>query len=185
MAIKMKRLHRKVNAADLARFEAKIGQTLPGDYRQFLLESNGGRPEGNTFDVPEDDNRSEVTLFFGLRRSEKSGDLRYERSLMRDRVPEDMLPIGSDCCGNLLCLSLRLDTRGQVFFWDHELEGDEGEPPTFSNLFKVGDSFKEFFDSLKPFNPEDVESEPCEGVSVWIHPDFQKLVKKAEEDAKD
>jgi hypothetical protein len=46
----------------------------------------------------------------------------------------------------------------------------------------VGDSFQEFLDSLRPFSPDDVKLKPGDVGGVWIHPDFDKLVKKAKEE---
>jgi hypothetical protein len=182
MAINIKKPDKRIDEATLATFEAEIGQTLPRDYRQFLLDTNGGRPEGNQFEVPDDNTDAGVDVFYGLFGAEKRRDLRYQIELMRERVPQGILPIGDACCGNMVCLSLRPDTAGKVFFWDHELEADDGEPATFANLFKVGDSFQQFLDGLKPFGPDNVESKPGHVGRVWIHPDFDKLVKKAKEE---
>src|SRR6516225_11647909 len=38
--------------AEVEAFEAEIGTTLPADYRQFLLRSNGGRLDWFRFDGP-------------------------------------------------------------------------------------------------------------------------------------
>ena len=38
--------------------------------------------------------------------------------------------------------------RGKIYFWDHEMEADEGETPNYSNLTLIADSFDEFIEGL-------------------------------------
>jgi hypothetical protein len=183
MAIDILETNRKIGLTDIGRFEAEIDANLPPEYRQFLLTFNGGKPEGNQFDVREAKTNAGVNLFFGLLNTQREGDLLYERARMLDRVPHNVLSIGNASCGNLVCLSLRTDTFGQIFFWEHEMEAEEGEPATFSNLFKVGNSFQQFFDGLKKFDPSQVELEPGQVKRVWIDPEFLKSLKKKADDS--
>ncbi|WP_412540077.1 hypothetical protein R8Z50_30310 [Longispora sp. K20-0274] len=41
-----------------------------------------------------------------------------------------------------------LTDAGEVVFWDHEEEAEEGQPATRTNLYHVSDSFAEFLDDL-------------------------------------
>ena len=43
-------------------------------------------------------------------------------------------PPADDEYGNLFCVSLRDSDHGSVWFWDHEQEAGDNQPPTESNL---------------------------------------------------
>jgi hypothetical protein len=104
---------------------------------------------------------------------------------MIDRVPPNILPIADAACGNLICLSLRPDSYGWAFFWDHEMEAEEGEPATFANMTKIGGSFHDFFQGLKP-NPIILKpgQKPGQGKNVWVRPGFLEKLKAMEEEEK-
>ena len=57
------------NESAIQEFEKLIGHRLPDDYREFLLEFNGGHPEPNTFMLDLDARQQEDTImcFFPMR----------------------------------------------------------------------------------------------------------------------
>ncbi|MGA3282912.1 MAG: SMI1/KNR4 family protein [Verrucomicrobiota bacterium] len=173
MAVQIVKPNKVVDSAVIREFEAVIGAKLPGDYQMFLLTFNGGKPESNEFPIPDQQNAAGVDLFYGLLEKSKWGDLLSRRTALTDRVPKDVLPIGDASCGNIVCLSLQPKTFGQIFFWDHELEAEEDEPATFSNLFKIGDSFTNFLENLKKFDASQVQLKPGQVKRVWGNPDFK------------
>lgn len=179
MAIEIIKPNLKVDSVNIQAFEVLIGEKLPEDYKSFLQKFNGGKPESNKFVISGTIKSGGVSNFFGLLESRRPGDLLYEQQPLRDRVPAKFLVIGSAAGGNSICVSLRQDTFGQVFFWDHELEADEGESPTFDNLFKIGDSFVVFFEGLEKFNTNDVKLKPGQVVKkVWVNPKFLEEQRK-------
>lgn len=129
-------------AGEIARLEAQIGAALPTAYRGYLMEHDGGRLE---------DNDRAVNEVFGL-----GPDIPEWASMWRKlstyagRVPEWLLPAASDAFGNLFAVSLRSQDHGSVWFWDHELEADEGEPATDENLTYQAADWQAFLASLKP-----------------------------------
>jgi hypothetical protein len=72
-----------------------------------------------------------------------------------ERVPDWLLPVASDALGNLFAVSLRDQDRGSVWFWDHEREADEDEPPTETNLRRKAADWRTFLESLGPPPPVD------------------------------
>ena len=102
----------------LSEFEAKLGHPLPGDYRAFLLEHNGGTPQPAAFALGCD--VSEVHLLYGLHDGPEYAQLEWALRTYAGRVPPDLLPIGSDPGGNELCVCLAGGRRGRIYFWDHE-----------------------------------------------------------------
>jgi SMI1 / KNR4 family (SUKH-1) len=122
--------------------EQQVGQRLPDDYRDYLLQQDGGRLADNT---------EAVKTIFGL------GELLgYERNMWKmlrtfhDRVPAWLLPAARDEYGNLFAISLRATDLGSVWFWDHEREADEDEPPTEDNIELKAPSWAAFLDGLRP-----------------------------------
>ena len=57
------------DALQLAALEKYIGHSLPKDYREFLLQFNGGRPDPNAFTLQSDYGEDEdvVHCFFPMR----------------------------------------------------------------------------------------------------------------------
>ena len=74
---------------------------------------------------------------------------------MLGRWPARFLAIAIDGFGNRFLLSLGMPDYGDVYFWDHEQEADEGEPPTEDNLNLVAHSFAEFWYQVEPLDPNE------------------------------
>lgn len=137
----------------LDRFEQLLEVKLPEQYRQFLLQSNGGRPRLNGFRVAQGDRASDEMLdyFLGIAKGEED-DIVTSLQRYADRLAPGLLPIAYDAFGNLICLGLMQPFAGQVFFWDHELEPENGHPD-LSNVALVALSFGAF---LKCFFADEV-----------------------------
>lgn len=65
------------------------------------------------------------------------------------QFPMDRLPVARDEYGNLYTLSLREKDFGSVWFWDHEEEADEGDPPSEDNIEHRADGWNEFLAGLQ------------------------------------
>lgn len=55
---------------------------------------------------------------------------------------------GNDGIGNLICLCIRGDSEGAIYFIDHEIYSPD-DPETLSGLTKLADSFSEFLSKLQ------------------------------------
>ena len=136
--------------ADIATFEVTIQGKLPDDYREFLLNENGGRPEPRVFHFKTRDGLGEdlaVHFFFGLHAGQL-GSLKRIWIAFKSRLPIGYLPIAKDSFGNLIVLKIMGDGMGSIHFWDHEQEN--GDLPTLGNISFVANSFSEFIDALEP-----------------------------------
>lgn len=124
--------------------------TLPKEYRNFLLDHNGGEPNLTCFNFRHNKNDgSDVRFFLGIY-PDKHNDLLYHIKVFRKRIPKNLFPIAYDSFGNLICISVMTSDRGKIYFWDHEMEAntDDGEVPDYSNLTLIADSFEEFLEGL-------------------------------------
>ncbi len=117
-------------------------------HRAVLAEIGGAIVFDNgakfTTDEPSPLNRKSgyqrLEMLYGLGDEENS--LVREAKHYQGQLPPSFVPIGESPGGNLICV----DGAGQVFLWDHESTNDQG-------VWKVADSFDEFFKRLEPDNP--------------------------------
>ena len=158
------RKHGSAMPHQIVAFEKLVGAELPADYQQFLKEHNGGRPQPDAFEF-DGGEEDAVECFFPLRdlASDESLELTdadwldwplqrawetFQTNLQEDCAECDLdnqgfqldrlLPIGTDGCGNSLCLVLDGDDLGCVVFFDHETAG----------VTPLADSFSEFLAML-------------------------------------
>jgi len=138
---------------DIARLEQAIGGTLPLEYFEFARTHNGATPESNSILIGTD-NESGVRCFVSVAEA---------ISLVREieGFPRQTIPLAEDDCGNYFYVSLR---SGGVFFWDHEIAGDDT---------KVASTLTEFVSAIAPFDASAVKLAPGKVTYAWIDPTFR------------
>ena len=136
-----------VAEADIARLESRTG-ALPLEYRQFLLKCNGGRPNPDVIDVTGlPGSEVDVKLLYGVARSSEVHCIEWNMDTLAGRLDAGLVPIASDSCGSVFCLSLRMEDMGAVLYCDlQSVFGMEGAPA----LYPVASSFSAFFEQLRP-----------------------------------
>ncbi len=134
--------------AVLLRCEERIGRPIPAAYRAFLRSNNGGRVVPSCFDYVDREGKSDsaVNDLLGVDAGHESID-KYVATYAA-RIPSDLFPIADDPGGNLILIGAEGANAGKVFFWHHEFDEDEGEPPTYDNVFFIADSLEAFLASL-------------------------------------
>ena len=136
----------------LARAEQRVGRKIPGPFRSFLLEHNGGWPDAADFRMAGDrvgtTQPGTIKNFLGIDTPQRTLNLDYVLDTFRERIPSWSFPVARDPGGNLILLAAEGPRAGKVYFWDHEREADEGRPPTEDNLYLIANSFDEFLDGL-------------------------------------
>jgi hypothetical protein len=141
-----------LDEAEIREAEFQLGCALPLSYRAFVTKHDGATPESNIFSTS--GNQSEAREFVHVR----------EAASLRTNIegfPREGIPVAADSCGNYVWLDPR---TGEVFFWDHELEGI-GE--------KIADGFDAFLEGLQPFDAKSIELKPGQVISAWIDPKFK------------
>jgi hypothetical protein len=131
---------------NLQNFETSLGCPLPSDYREFLLQYNGGKPAPGFFWIVKGEDGSEVNQFYGLHEGPKWLSIAYEFGKSYG-LPTDMLAIGDDGTGNLLCIEIAGPQAGSVYFLDHEAH-PKSMPDACNGIYKLAGSFSEFLGSL-------------------------------------
>ncbi len=135
-----------VTDQELSDLEERLGVRLPDAYRDFLLAHNGGRPKPNVFQT-QDNTGSSIDWFLAVHNGPYDNFEKYfiNYKLTRRAVLGNLIPIGHDPGGNLICLSIQGEDRGSVYFWDHE---KETSPPTYANVHLIADNFAGLLTSL-------------------------------------
>jgi hypothetical protein len=164
-----------INDEELSCLEAKIGKALPQDYRDFLSVFAGCsfnqyilfKPLNNTAEYTHSDDSgyanpifkgAQIAYFYGSDKG--THPISWACSSYLERIPSLCLPIASDGFGNQIILSLRDDSKGCIYWWDHENEWDaedyeeenEGEEMPeqvkWQNMYLIAPSFVELFESF-------------------------------------
>ena len=146
----------QVTEAQIEAFEQSFGHRLPDDYRQFLLEVNGGQPDKPNCEF----DQGVVNCLFSLDDPENdTWDLATRATRSRPMLPNpDLLFIGHDGFGNRILLMLTGKHRGEVWFM---LTGDDARPDDANprvawhdrrDMRKLADSFEQFMRSLRPLS---------------------------------
>lgn len=147
---------RQATASDIATLESAIGQPLNPQFRHFVASHDGAEPEANSFPVNGVAHMGEVGEFIAV------GKILSERAYINGIAPQSY-PVASSAGGNYILLDQA--QSGEIFFWDHEVEG---------GITKIADSFDAFLVMLEPFDSSKVKIAPGQVKSAWIDPDFLK-----------
>jgi hypothetical protein len=139
------------SSGDISKKLAEIAEySIPQDYLQFLNDF----PCTGTFDIdvyclglessPWAPDALYPTLLFFASCSQKSEDLIFmrENPLEAWDFDSSMLVIADSSGGNYFCMSLKKETFGKVYFWDH----DHSETET--GLYLLANNFTSFIEQL-------------------------------------
>lgn len=125
----------------LEEFEKQIQSRLPQDYRDFLLQYNGGQPAPSFFWIVPEEDGSEVERFYGIH-DQTWHSLETYVGEQRYGIPSSLLPIADDGTSNFVCIDISTDHYGEVYFIDHELH--EFDPGSTEGITKLANAFSEF-----------------------------------------
>ncbi|HYV48591.1 MAG TPA: SMI1/KNR4 family protein [Myxococcaceae bacterium] len=139
-------------------FEAHWRVHIPDPYRAFLLRANGAElalpifhyrrsPQGRI-------REGSIHALFSINHENAMMDLGehvHTYIVWSRRIPYDLFPIGTDTGSNLILMGDVGPRLSQIFYWIHDFEASDGEPPTERNVYPVSNSLDEFLASLKPF----------------------------------
>ncbi|MCY7572346.1 SMI1/KNR4 family protein [Bacillus pumilus] len=168
---------KKISEKDILKTEKKLGVKLPQEYKNLVLEQNGGYLECNAFPTDRPTSWAEDHIQFDhlLGIGKKEGILESDYLIKEWELPKDIILISGDG-HSWVALDYRNTTENPpVHFFDLEMEED----------FKLADSFNEFISKL--YIDESDDSEPdLEGLDpddyelTYISPDDPDAITKDE-----
>ncbi len=154
MELKLTKSGKRLFEEDLDAVESRYHLQLPADYREFLLTSNGGKPDRCLFRFKGKSAYTECIHYF-LAMSDDNPNISFDDHFKtykddEKRLPDAVIPVAFDPGGNLICLAVNGKKAGTVYFWDHEEERSSPRAvERGKNLAVIADSFQEFIDDLK------------------------------------
>lgn len=131
----------------VAEYEQTVKMELPKDYRDFLVNTNGGQfvDEIHTFWVDELKENIGVDVLFGFNQA-RSLCLNSWHNEYDEELPENTIIIGNSINAGLILLICQEDWKG-IFLWDHCLNLEQSTEEDC--LYRISDSFELFFNSLE------------------------------------
>lgn len=139
---------------DVADLEQRIGVSLPDDFRQFVLEYNGGYfVEPDIVPPCKEWPVDALTSIFGIGASHPTAELASGESLaiFTDNDPPQVVPIGDTIMGNLILLVTHPEGRGSIVL-----------KIAFSDQsFLLAGGIEEFFRLLREPSDEDEPGANC------------------------
>lgn len=90
----MNRENPKISFQDIEHFEQKFNITLPKDYAEFLLNSNGGYPKDSAFKTNNSDGEGVVNKFYGI--GDMKSNLGRVFEVLEGEIPEEFISIAND-----------------------------------------------------------------------------------------
>lgn len=133
-----------VTPEQIEQLEEELRVKLPTEYRYFLLQYDGGRPDPDGIIVAGFD-ETDVQVLFGINRKNDSSLIIWNMATLSDRLPAGLVPVGTDSGGNVFCISTRVEDYGSVLYADlDEIYGAPGQP----RIYSVAQSFEEFLRKL-------------------------------------
>lgn len=136
--------HEKINLKNIEDFEVKHHIEFPIQYRDFLLEYNGGNVKPNVFKISDEEGETAVNTLYGLDISESYDDLSNVFDSLHGEIPDEFISIGDDSGGNQICLGISGEYSGKVYMFIHDIESTE----EMSNMFFISNTFDSFLDGL-------------------------------------
>lgn len=145
---------------------------LPDDYRGFLYDY-GGVVKFNCIVIFKGiemsvwaDNKGFDTIdyFYGLLDLNKDYLLANAINTYKEYFKMLWIPIGCSSGGNQICLCIKGNKKGSVWFWDHEMDPIINNKPS-SGLTLIASSFNEFISKLEK---EEVDNSPSKAISISL-----------------
>lgn len=134
------REHAQATEQEIATFEQEYPIELPDEYREFLKQNNGGRPELDCF-------KDEVINYF-LGVLDWPGSFDSIQHMISQRYPVGMLPIASTGGGDLLLLGWKGEFKSKIYYWSHDWEAEGSGEYYFDNVEWIADSLTDFLTML-------------------------------------
>lgn len=136
------RIHDKVSMEQIEKFEKNNNMHLPKQYKNFLLEYNGGRVEPNVFKISSNEGESVLNIFYGIGNIKNNLEKKIE--IFDELLEIGFIPIARDSGGNQICLGVREDYYDQIFFWTHDEEYNDA----MDNMHYLADNIQAFINNL-------------------------------------
>ena len=142
----LEKISDQVDETSISNFEKKFEVVIPVEYRNFLLETNGGQPEQSIVSVKGlKGGTTDLKLFLALTLAQETYSLEWSMESIREwGSPSHFVPIAIDSGGNYFLINTK---NGTISYKnDFKMSSDEPE------LIDVSPSFTSFVDMIEPLS---------------------------------
>lgn len=156
MNIKLEVSFDRTNITEINTFEYTQNIILPEDYKNFLIEFNGGKPVVRRFETIDGKHTSSLMLLFPITKNSEPNLISMYNEFNREQIiPSNLLAIGNDPIDNIICISTSGNDVGCVYYWSVDMEefDEEDFQPSYKYMSLIANSFTEFMGNL--FLPKD------------------------------
>ena len=132
--------------SDIRSLEARLGRSLPADYRRFLLETNGGVPVPRDIETPGAAQQWSINVLLGLSRMIASSNIASVLDDICDTVPPGYLPVAVGDGGEIILLAIDGANVGSVVLWQWQ---EDDLSSRQRHLYPLAGSFRKFLGSFR------------------------------------
>ncbi|MEC3665133.1 SMI1/KNR4 family protein [Bacillus velezensis] len=139
-------------------FENELNINLDEVYKEFVVRYGGSTIQADNVLFPSleenpvaSNNHLRLGLFYGFGVDDADFDVISMTVTYEEQMPDWIIPIADGDGGDQVCLGVKGEATGKVYFWDHELTNG------VKDTFLVSNSFSGFIQSL--FVQEDSDEE--------------------------
>ena len=137
-----------ISYEDIKSFEAQNGITLPDEYKKFLLNLNGGKPEYNLITIPEWAGK-ESDIDYMLSLCSDIYSIQWYRNECILETNNDYLIFAICGDGNKILLGINSINYGQIYFWDSS--PDYEEENNGKTVYFLAESFNKFLEMIHEY----------------------------------
>lgn len=149
--MELKECGKELNVNSFLKVEKLLGGKLPKEYKEFMLEHNGGRPIKRfvlsfmEHDPETNENFENELDIYSFNKLEDIPNF-YDNLFFSKLIPEHYCPIADDSCGNEILLCVKEGEKyGMIYFANHESFYDDESWV----ITKIANNFNDFLESLK------------------------------------
>lgn len=129
-----------INIEEIEKVESELNISFPLEYREFLLNQNGGYPNLTVFSLPDGTDTSAISEFYPIGNM-KTNLLKCNKYFNYDK---NFITIADDQGGNQILLRVKGDNIGEIHFFYHDVDPEEENPMHF-----LANSLNDFLKNLK------------------------------------
>jgi cell wall assembly regulator SMI1 len=146
----------QLTKTDIENVEVELKVKLPKDLKMFLLKYNGGHPSKDGYPLIEifDFNRygwgnstvsdCGISWFYAIYDGEYNNFVKENLHKLDRGIADDLVIIGCSPGGDEICIGVKQDNFGKIYYWGHDWERGEG----CLSFVLVANNFIDFINSL-------------------------------------
>ena len=136
------------NLKDIEELESKFNVNLPKDYKEFLIDYNGGivkKDEKNKVKIEGISTEVAIDVLYGVGTGSNNSDIIFWMNNFEDDILENAVIIGDDIMHGLIVLICEGEDKG-VYYWDDSYNFEESSDE--SNMYFITGTFTEILDII-------------------------------------